>query len=154
MRIKQFLKEKEIYLLIILGFLLRFYKIKERFIWGTEQSLSLSTIVKFFEEKKLSLIGVHLLNPKSALFRSPFFTYIFALPLKIFKFNPFTLEILFALMGIVVTCLIYLAAKNFFDRKTAFLSSLFYASNFFVVQIDKKIWTITPTIITSALILF
>lgn len=154
MTIKQILKNKEIILITLLGLFLRFYKIKERFFWGTEQSLSLWPIVRLFEEKKLTLIGIHLLNYKSALFRPPFFIYIFALPLKIFNFNPFVLEVIFALIGLLVIILIYLSAEKIFGKLTAIISSLLYATSFSIINIDKNVWTITPIAVTSAAIIF
>jgi 4-amino-4-deoxy-L-arabinose transferase-like glycosyltransferase len=151
----EFVKSNRIFILIlVLGFVLRFYKLQERMLWGGEQSLSIWPIARLFEEKQLTLIGVHLFNYKSALFRPPFFIYLFALPLKMFHFNPFAIEIIFALIGVGVICLIYFSTKKIFDKQTAVLASFFYSISNYLIKTDKTIWTITPIIITSAAITF
>lgn len=154
MSLKRIFKNREIIAVLILAGFLRFYEIKQRFFWGLEQSLTLKPIVQLFEEKKLTLIGLHLFNYQSALFRPPFFIYLFALPLKLFKFDPFALEIIFSLLGILLIFFLYLAARKLFDKKTALLAAFLYASNSYLVSVDKNIWTITPIILTAALILF
>lgn len=154
MNIKQFLKNKEIILIILLGFILRFYKIKERFFWGLEASAATWPIIRLFEERKLTLIGQHLLTIKSMLFRPPFYIYIFALPLKIFNFDPFILAIIFALIGLLVILLFYLTTTKISGKIPALIVSYLYAISFHLVKNDKTVWTITPIIITSLLILF
>lgn len=144
----------KIFLIIVLGLVLRLYKISERFIFGPEQALSLWPIVRLFEEKRLTLIGLHLANYKSALFRPPFFIYLFALPLKIFKFNPLGLGILFIFLGLGTTLVLFLATKILFNQRTALLTSFLYATNFYLINNDRNVWTYTPIIFTSSLIIW
>lgn len=143
-----------IIIFLLLGFFARFYHIKETFFWGSEQALTISPIIRMFEEKKIPLIGMHLINYKSALFRTPFFIYIFAVPLKLFHFNPLSLEICFALIGVINIYIIYLIATKYINKRTAIISALFYAVSFNIIYIDKNVWTITPIIITTFLIFY
>lgn len=141
-------------IILILGLTLRLYKLKERFVWGTEQSFVLQPIIKLFEEKKLSLIGIQMINIKSALFRPPFYTYIFALPLKIFKFNPLSLGTIFTFLSLITIFFIYLGGKNTFNKKTGLIASFLYAINYFLINTDKNIWVVTPIITISAIIFY
>lgn len=154
MSVKNILKNKEIWFIILIGFFFRFYKIKENFSWHSEVSASLWPIIRLFEEKKLVLIGQNLLDLKAGIFRAPFFIYIFALPLKIFNFNPLVLEVIFAFIGLGVILLIYLSAKKLFNPSTAKISAFLYATSLSMVAIDKAVWTVTPMIIISVIILF
>lgn len=154
MKLKQLSKNKEIILLILSGFALRFYKLKERFSWGPEQSIAAWPMIKLFEEKKLTLIGIHMSTYKSALFRPPFFTYLFALPLKMFNFNPLILEYLFTFISLFSIFFVYLSAKRIYNKNTAIISSLLYAVSFNIINFDKNTWVVTPIIITSILTLF
>lgn len=140
--------------IVLIGFFLRFYGIQEKIIWGSEQSLSVWPIVRMFEEKKLPLIGVHLFNYKSALFRPPFFIYLFALPLKIFHFDPLVLEVIFSLIGTICILIIYLTGKKIFNKQVGLISAFLYSISSYIIKTDKIIWTITPIIITSALITY
>lgn len=151
---KNFLKLSEIFFIILLGFFLRIYKIKQTFIFGPEQALSLWPIIRLFEEKKLTLIGVPLANYESGLFRAPFFIYLFALPLKFLKFNPLALGIIFILISLGTICLLYLSTKSLFDKKTGLIASLLYTVSFYLIKADKNVWNYTPIIFTSSLILF
>ena len=145
---------RPIFFIILLGFLLRTYKIHERFIFGPEQSISLWPIVRLFEEKKLPLIGVPLANYQLALFRAPFFIYIFALPLKLVKFSPLGLGIFFIFISLAVIWIIYLSTKILFDKKTALLASFLYASNVYLINADRNVWNYTPIIFCSSLASF
>ena len=153
MKIIKKIKKNPIIIIALLGFFLKIYQVKRIFSLGTEQSASLWPIVKLWQDRKLTLIGQHALTLKSALFRPPFYIYLFALPLKLFNFNPLVMEIIFVLMGTANILIVYQAAKTIFDKNTGTLAAIIYAVSFNIINFDKNIWVVTPIIIISSLVL-
>jgi len=151
---KQININTKLILILLLGFFLRIYKFRQVFNWSMEQSIAAWPIIKLFEEKKLTLIGIHILNFKSALFRAPFYTYIFAPILYLFNFNPLSLGFAFILIGLCNILLIYLGAKNIFNKKTALFASFLYSSSFAIINFDKNTWVVTPMLFVSSAIIF
>lgn len=151
---KRFLKYPTLLFLIILGGFLRFYRFSDTFTWGTEHSFSLWPIVRIFEDKKLSLIGLNLFNAKSGLFQPPFFNYIFAIPLKLANFNPQILGIIFAVFGLINIRVLFLIGKNIDSKLTGLIAALIYTVSAEIIGYDKIAWIVTPIIITSCLCLY
>lgn len=154
MKFFSFLLKNKIFILIFFAAFLRLYKLEERFNWALEQSLSFQPVIRFFQEKKLPLIGLHFFNYHSGIFRPPFFTYFSLFISKLFNFNPLSFAKIYIFFGVINIFLIYLAGKKIFNHTSGLIASFLYTFSFYLINTDKNVWVITPVIFSSCLITY
>lgn len=122
-------------LVVIIGGLLRFYRLQDLATFGGDQGIDYQNVAKMLVGKKLSLLGpiTHV-----GVFLGPLYYYLLIPFFLIFKFDPIAAPVMFALFGTATVGLIYVLAKDllrsgpakqgrtFVDTFT-FLTSLLYA---------------------------
>lgn len=120
---KKFKKEKIfLIILLILSFLRFFYKIEERAMFEYDQEFLAMEAKKIVIDRKLTLIGA----PTSigGMFIGPFYSYLVALVMWIFKMSPYTIVFLTAFWGVLTIIAIYLVTFNLLGFNAAFFASL------------------------------
>ena len=141
------------FILFLIAFLPRIYRLEENFAWDQEQGVAFWTIKKIVVEKKLPLIGQHFLNQEAPVFRPPFFAYFAAIPLFLTKNNPLSLEFCLSLFGALSAILIFWITRKLFNQKAAFFSFLGYSFSSTVIGTDKNLVPPTMLILTFAILL-
>lgn len=143
--------------IIILGLLLRLYKINTNFIFGLDQGEDLFKAVSIYETiksgdfKNLPLkgeAGTFFVDPAS-MYKNPVYTgvfyFYFILPAAVLSnFDPVGLTIFFALINAVGIILIYYASKEIDGEVTGLISALLFATLYWMNIFSRAIWTASP----------
>ena len=127
-----------IFSIIILASIIRLFKFQNTLNMDTDQAMAY-------------ILANHILNYKHMLLVGPITTFweVNILPptyyyLVTFLFWLFRKEILvslsFAFTGILTVYLIYLLSNDYFDKKTALLTSLLFSFSYSMVEYSREIW--------------
>ena len=145
-------KTKLIFLLILVfGFFLRLFKLTELFHFTMDEALVAFRGLGLFKYNRPFLIGggsplqVHL---------PPYFYYLSAILLAIFKFNPLGWGIWGALIGILTIISLFYLVKKISNQKTALIASTFYTFSFTSVFFDRHYWPLSFNPLLTILTLF
>lgn len=130
-----------IFLILILGAFLRFYRLGESMSFIGDYGWFYLAARDMILNKEIPLIGITASH--TWLHQGPFWTYILALVLGIFKFNPISGGIFTATAGILTIFLIYKISKEIFSEKVGLISSLLYATSPLVIANDRTPYHIT-----------
>lgn len=146
--------------LIIIGLILRFYKLEERFNFDGELNVKAWTITsalnKLIYHQLPTLVGIEAVSYLHHLFYPPLFIYLGSLIFLAFGGHPLSVEVCLILLSAVSMFLIYRVVYKLKDEKTAFVASLLYAFSFFLGSADRFIWVVGPLLplgLTAVLIL-
>lgn len=125
--------------LVILGFILRFWNLPHQLFWGPEQGIDALVVKEMVEDGKLRLIG-----PKTdidGIFHGPHFYYLSAVSYLLSGGNPlFSIAwaIVFSSLSIP---LLYLVARQLFSQKIAILSTIFYTVSYGAIVYSRWLST-------------
>jgi hypothetical protein len=133
-------------LVVIIGGLLRFYRLSDMATFGGDQGIDYQNVAKMVVEKRLSLLGpiTHV-----GIFLGPLYYYLLIPFFLIFNFDPVAAPVMFALFGTATVGLVYILAKKLFsiihhpltiihhDQVFAFLSSLLYAVSPIILESSR-----------------
>ncbi len=140
---------------IIFGLILRFNKLSTNFVFGKDQSedmyklAEIASTIKNGQFTNLPLIGepgtdrtrTQTPNKDYTVYTGVFYFY-FLLPVAVAaSFNPFLVTTFFAFLNALTIFVVYLAAKELFDRKTGFISAFLFAVSFWPNVFARAIWT-------------
>lgn len=122
-------------LILLLGALLRFYKIKDAFPFDHDQEQVANFAYNFFVNHKLSLIGQELSFP--GFFLGPVHSLAGTVPYGICNLSPDCVPYLFITIGIITIVLLYLATKKILGTKVATAAALIYAVSFTAITAER-----------------
>ncbi len=146
-------KEKIILaILLIVGFLLRIYKLEERLFFDWDQENFAWEAKKMLIDRKFTLIGA----PTSigGIHLGPFYTYLSNIFYFFFRMDPKGAGILSIIFGIFTIFGFYLVGKKMFNQKTAFLAAFFYTFSLPFITWDLIAWNPAPFHLFALLIVF
>ncbi|MFH2062095.1 MAG: glycosyltransferase family 39 protein [Candidatus Beckwithbacteria bacterium] len=137
------MKKKTILILtgiLILTLLLRLFKLQELYFFTMDESLIAFRALGLFKYQRPFLIGggsplqVHL---------PPYFYYLASILLLPFNFNPISWGVSGALFGVLTVYILFLLTKKIFNKKTALIASVLYATSFTAVFFDRHFWPLS-----------
>lgn len=136
--------------LFLIALLLRAYMIDKNLFFGPEQGRDMLVVRDIVVHHKLVLIG-----PRTAvdgIFHGPLYYYLAAIPFTLSRGNPIVIELFFILLNSSSVFFIYLAGKEFFQRKVGLLASLLFTFSFGAVVMSR--WLSHPPLIIPLSCLF
>jgi 4-amino-4-deoxy-L-arabinose transferase-like glycosyltransferase len=140
--IQQFILMKkiklELGLVLLLAFFLYFWQIQKNQYFSYDQARDFLIIKKIIVDHKFTLIGPSL-GIADGAYLPPWYYYLIAPALFISDFHLWGPDVLSAILGILGVFVFYLLARKMFGEKIAFLSSLFYVGNPFMIQAARHI---------------
>lgn len=132
-------------LVVIIGGLLRFYRLPDLATFGGDQGVDYQNVAKMIAEKRLSLLGpvTHV-----GIFLGPLYYYLLIPFFLIFKFDPVAAPVMFALFGTATVGLVYILTKQIFvtisglrltdSDSFPFLTSLLYAVSPVILESSRS----------------
>jgi 4-amino-4-deoxy-L-arabinose transferase-like glycosyltransferase len=146
-------KEKIILaILLIVGLLLRIYKLEERLSFDWDQENFAWEAKKMIVDHKLTLIGAP--TSVGGIHLGPFYTYLSNIFYFLFRMDPKGAGILSIIFGLFTILGFYLVGKNLFNQKVAFLSSFFYTFSLSFITWDLVAWNPAPFYLFVLLVIF
>src|SRR4030042_2200776 len=128
-------KERVIFsLLLLVCFYLRSFHMRELMGFDYDQEVAAFPIENILNGK-LTLIGQEI--SVGGIFIGPGFYYLLAIFYLLFGGDPIGAGVMVALFSLVTMTLLFIITKLLFDKKTAFISLLLYATNFLMVVNDR-----------------
>jgi len=122
-----------LFLVIILATFLRFHNLFESLPFIGDTAWFYISARDLIIEGKIPLVGIT--TSHIWLHQGAFWTYILAIILKLFDFNPFIPAYFTSFLDILTLIIIYYLTKEMFDERIALIASLFYASSPLIVSI-------------------
>ena len=117
--------------IVILSLFLNLYKISDLMIFIGDAARDYLVARDMVITGVIPLVGI----PSSVvwLHQGPISIYIIGLAFILTNFNPVAPAVLYSLIGVLTTFLVYVLTKKLFNTQVAFLSSLFYATSPLVI---------------------
>lgn len=138
-------------IVVILSLFLYGWKITKWQYFSYDESRDYLIIKRILIDRKFTLIGPSI-GIADGAYLPPFYYYFLAPSLLISKFHLWGPDIFSAILGIFSVTLFYLIAKDFFGRTPAFIGSLFFAFNPYLIQAARH--TRDPHMLPLFLLLF
>lgn len=117
-----------VFLLFLIGFLLRAYLINENLFFGFEQGRDLLVVRDIVENHKLVLIGSQ--TDINGIFHGPLFYYLMVIPFILSKGNPIFISLCLIFVSSLSIYFIYLLGKELFNRKVGLISAALLTFSF------------------------
>jgi len=114
-------------LILLLALILRAYRLSELMHFIGDQGWFYISARDMLLTGDIPLVGIT--SSHVWLHQGAFWTYILALLFRIFNFNPFVPGYFIAIVDTLTIILVYIFASTLFLKKTALLSSFFYATS-------------------------
>jgi len=127
--------------LLLLAAFVRLYRIADYTEFLGDQGSAGMVIYQSLQEKALPLAGPIISTGQRP---GPFFYYLSALPLILFRFNPIAPAVFMALIGVCAVYLLYLLASKLFTPTVAAGIAFLYALSPPIVGADRIWWNPTP----------
>ncbi len=140
-----------LWIVLILAIFLYFWQIQTNQYFSYDQARDFLIVKKILVDHKLTLIGPSL-GIADGAYLPPWYYYLITPALFISKFHLWGPDVLSSIFGILGVTVFYLLAKKMFNEKVAFLSSLFYVFNPFMLQAARHIRN--PHLLPLFLLLF
>lgn len=146
-----------LFLVLIFGFILRFYNFPERITFGPEQAISLITSGNMIKEK-FSLLGQEnvqrLTSTGHKIYSGAFFSYSL-IPLQlIFNYDPLLISAYFALLNIFTSLILYYLARKIYGDMVAFFALVLFIFNFLMIYHSLFIWILNYFPLIGVLIFY
>lgn len=141
---KFFKKNKEIIIVVFLFFLslfFRVYQLPKYISFHQDQVRDLFYIKKYFEQKKIILLG-----PKASVgdfYLPPFWYYLMSF-VYLFSKSPLAQAFMVAFLNSIATIFIYLLTKKIISYKISFLISLLYSLSPLSIEYSRFAWNPNP----------
>jgi len=144
---KKFLNKKYllIYLIFLVGAFLRFYLLKERFLYTHDHDLASWMVKDVVVNKHLRLIGQQ--TSTMGVFIGPLYYYLLIPFYLIFKMDPIGGAILTSLLGIFGIFSFYWVFLKLFGKFPAIIAAIFYSTSFYMVANDREVVPTMPVFI-------
>lgn len=152
--ILRFFKPSNIILLIILALsvFLNFYKINERMIFIGDQGWFYISARDMLLSGKIPLVGIT--SSHTWLHQGPLWTYLLALILWIFNYNPLSGGYFTALLCVATVFFMYELGKEMFSKRIGLISALLYATSPLVVVTSQMPYHTSPIPLFTLLFIF
>jgi len=137
--------------ILVIGAILRLYNLSVWQYFSYDQARDFLIIKKILLEGKFTLIGPSL-GIADGAYLPPFYYYLTAPFLLLSRFHLWGPDFFSVLIGLGGVIVFYLLAKEMFGKKPAFLASLFYTLNPYMIQASRHIRN--PHLLPLFLLLF
>jgi len=124
--------------ILVIGAILRLYNLSVWQYFSYDQARDFLIIKKILLEGKFTLIGPSL-GIADGAYLPPFYYYLTAPFLLLSRFHLWGPDFFSVLIGLGGVIVFYLLAKEMFGKKPAFLASLFYTLNPYMIQASRHI---------------
>ncbi|MFH0937375.1 MAG: glycosyltransferase family 39 protein [Candidatus Daviesbacteria bacterium] len=139
-------------LVLLLGLLLRTYKLEIFYSFGHDQDLSAWIAKDIIIDHHFRLIGQE--TSILGIFVGPLFYYLVAASFAIFKMNPLSAAAVTTIIGLLTIVSIYWVFSKFFDKNVGLIGAFFYAVSPGTVFLDRWVVPTQPTILWSVWFLY
>ena len=137
--VKQNPKEAVILLLIIIvGIVLRFYKIDEYMTFLGDEGRDVIVVRRLLAEGDLILVGPG--TSIGNMYLGPLYYYMMAIPLFLAGYSPVGPAIQIAVLGIMTIFFVWLVGREWFGKKAAFIAAFLYAIAPTVIIYSRSSW--------------
>lgn len=140
-----------IFLLLVLTFLLRVYKVDDLFYFTYDESIPAFIGRRLILWQHLPLIGG---ATPFGFHLGPYFYWFYAALLFIGKLNPLVWGYAAALLSIVTTFLIYIVGKNLGNKKIGITAAIFWSISYLANVYDRHLWALFWGPMVSLLVLY
>ena len=124
-----------LFTIVILGAILRLYKINQAFPFDHDQEVAALAAFNFFEYGKITLIGQELSFP--GFFLGPLHNWIGFIPYGLCNLQPDCVPYFYIAVGILTIVAVFAIIKKIFDQKIAIVASLIYAASFAAIGFER-----------------
>jgi len=147
-------KREVLFLILVIGLatFFRLWHLADTQFFTYDQARDFIIIKRILIDHKLTLLGPTVLIP--GVYLPPFYYYSLTPFLFLFKFHLIGADFYTALLGIGAVFVFYLLVKNIFDRMTAFLASLVFATLPLLVSASRHAWNPNSIHFFSLLLIF
>ncbi len=129
-------------LILLAGFLLRILKLNELMVFIGDQGWFYISARNMLLTGKIPLVGITASH--TWLHQGPYWTYILAVILKLFNFNPLAPAYFTALLGTTGIFLIYKLTKEIVSQRSAIFASALYAFSPLIVANERMPYHTAP----------
>lgn len=137
--------------ILALSIFLRFYHLNNRFLFTLDEEYQATLAKTIIDKFHIIWVGV---SASSGFYLGPFWTYFTAFWLSFSKLDPLITGYVSSGIGVITTIFIYFVGKRVFDRKTALIASLLYATLPMIVYFDQRYWNPTLVPLLSLIMFF
>jgi len=130
-------KEIPLIFILLIGLVLRLYKIGQAFPFDFDQEVPANAAYDFFVNHKITLVGQEL--SFKGFFLGPLHNWIQFVPYKFCGLLPDCIPYFYILIGLFTIIVLYLTIKVIFDSKTAFIASAIYAISFSAISFERGV---------------
>jgi len=141
-----------LFIILLLAFFFRFYKLTEWFSFGMDQEYEAFLVKNIVEGNHIPLIGVN--AGDTGIYLGPYFIYLSVIPYLLFLGNPLGFAVTASFLGVVVTYLIFVIVKKLFSLPAGLFAAFFYAASFLASYYDRSFWNPMPVPLLSLLIVY
>ena len=125
-----------IILIVILGIMLRFYRLEANFSFSGELGQNLLEVKNYLIQGKIPLLGPQTSHPW--LFFGPLYYWILTPFIMIFRYNPVSISYLGSISGILGIILNYIVVTKIVNKKTAIISSFLIAISPYFISFSRS----------------
>jgi len=137
--------------IVLLSFFLRFYKLQDLMMFIGDQGWFYLSARDMILTGKIPLVGPETSHPW--IHHGPLWTYVLAIILWVFNFNPIPPAYFIAGLGVVTVWLLYKVSSEMFTKRIGFIASFLYATSPLIV-LNARIPYHTSLIPFFAILLF
>lgn len=151
---KKYLTFNNIFLVVILALatFLRFYNLKNTFMFQGDQGRDALVVANIFKEKDPVFIGP--VTSIGNMYLGPFY-YYFMLPFLYLSYpNPIGPVYAVAALGVITVAILYFICKKVFNQKVALLATIFFAFSNVTVGLARFSWNPNPAPFFSLLMFY
>lgn len=150
---KKFLQRNKIlFAILILGFILRTYGAKAMFLYGHDQDLASWFVKDVLVNKHLRLIGQE--TSTQGIFIGPIYYYLLIPFYLVFNMDPIGGVVLITILGLFSIWSFYFVFTRVFNKRTGLIASFLYAISFYTIFNDREVVPTMPVIVWTAWYLY
>lgn len=139
-------------LILLIGLILRVYKLEIFYPWGHDQDLFAWIAKDILVNHHLRLIGQE--TSVGGIFIGPIFYYLIAASFALFNMNPLSANIVTTVVSLFTIFSIYFCFSKFFNKRVGLAGAFIYAVSPGVVFLDRWVVPTQPTILWSVWYLY
>ena len=144
---KELISKKNLLLfaIILIGFFLRTFQLKERFLYGHDQDLASWFIKDVVIDKHFRLIGQE--TSTQGVFIGAFYYYLLVPFYIMSAMDPIGGTYLVTLLGIIGIISIYFVFSKVFTKDTGLIAAFIYSVSFYTIANDREVVPTMPVIL-------
>lgn len=140
-----------LFLLIILGAFLRFYRLSDWLYFNMDEERDAFIVKRILVNHHFTLIGG---SVPGGIYLGPAFYYLSSLPLWISKLSPLGLGIVASALGVFSIWLIFKFGEKLFNFKVGLIAAALFSSSYLMVIYNRHFWPLTPAPIVALITIF